>query len=65
MDHYVPMTPELRRGAIASIDEKIREIKTCEDTPWTNMYLNAYEIQKTLINALPDGYPVPVRDRTR
>ena len=46
MDHYVPMTPELRRGAIASIDEKIREIKTCEDTPWTNMYLNAYEIQK-------------------
>ena len=65
MEYCVPMTPELRRAANDSIDEKIREIKTCEDTPWTNMYLNAYEIQKTLINALPDGYPVPVRDRTR
>ena len=27
MDHYVPMTPELRRGAIASIDEKLEKSK--------------------------------------
>lgn len=65
MEYCVPMTPELRRAANDSIDEGIREVKTCADTPWKSMYLIAYEAQRTIINAIPDGYPMPVRDRTR
>lgn len=65
MEYRVPMTPEMRKAANEEIDRRIRELQTCAETTWKRMYLNAYEVQRALINALPDGYPTPVRDRTR
>ena len=57
---YMPLTPELRRGVVDSLDDRLRQLNSCNDTPYVNMYRCAYGAMKSLITALPDGYPVPI-----
>ena len=60
---YVPLTPNIRADVNNSIDQHIAELNACEDTPWVNMGRCANEALRNLINALPDGYPLPVTRR--
>ena len=60
---YVPLTPNIRADVNNSIDQHIAELNACEDTPWVNMGRRANEALRNLINALPDGYPLPVTRR--
>lgn len=56
-----PLTPALRQDINISIDSQIRELQTCESNVFVNVQLIALQASKNLINALPDGYPLPMR----
>ena len=60
---YVPLTPDMRAAVNNSIDQYIAGLNACESTPWVNLNRCASEVLKNLINALPDGYPLPVTRR--
>lgn len=60
MTYYKPLTPEFR----AQINEGIRsqeiELNTCQNTPYVTVQKNGLQVFKNLINALPDGFPLPM-----
>lgn len=56
---YKPLTPSLRMDINASIENSIAELRTCQSNAFVNMQIVAWEQRKRLINALPDGYPMP------
>ena len=60
---YVPLTPDMRAAVNNSIDQHIAGLNACESTPWVNMGRRANEALRNLINALPDGYPLPITRR--
>lgn len=60
---WVPLTPDMRAAVNNSIDQNIAGLNACESTPWVNMSRRANEVLRNLINALPDGYPLPVTRR--
>jgi hypothetical protein len=62
---FIPLTPEKRDSINSVIRDRIKEIETCEDTPWKSLYVTAYNAMETLINALPDGYPLPVEENNK
>ena len=59
--YIIPMTPEMRENINSALNDRIKEIETCEDTPLKGLYMLTYNSMKTLFNALPDGYPLPVK----
>lgn len=62
MDYYKPLTPDFRDQILRGINDKIREINTCNNTCFKEIYLAYYETLKQLFNSLPDGYPIPMND---
>ena len=58
----VPMTPTRRMEINAAIDKNIAELRTCEPNALVNMQILAWETQRNLMYALPDGYPLPLAD---
>lgn len=61
---YKPLTPKLREDITTSIDRNIEELNTCKSNAYVNFQLCAHQMLKKLINALPDGYPLPM-ERTK
>ena len=61
--YYEPLTPELRRKALDSIEHKIKELNTCQSTCFTSMYMAGYKAAQSIIKGLPDGYPMPIERR--
>lgn len=61
---YKPLTPSLRLDINNSIDKNIAELKTCRSNVFVDMQVSSYETLKRLINALPDGYPLPMKKST-
>lgn len=61
--YLTPLTKDLRASVNSEIDSRLEELNRCDDTPYTALYRVAYGAAKNLINALPDGYPVPVSRR--
>lgn len=57
---YVPLSPEIRAAVNKTVDQRVAALNACESTPWINLSRCANEMVRNLINALPDGYPVPV-----
>ena len=59
--HYIqPLTKQIRSDINNGIDIKIGELNKCDETPYTILFKQVYGLQKALINALPDGYPLPM-----
>lgn len=56
-----PLTPELRGDINTSIDAQIGELKTCQSNAYVNVQLVRLQAMKNLFNALPDGYPIPMK----
>lgn len=56
-----PLTPALRNDINVSIENQISELKTCEENVFVNMQIYGLHALKDLINALPDGYPLPMK----
>lgn len=63
MSSYKPLTPNLREEINNTINNQIAELKTCELNCYVNFQLVALNATKRLINALPDGYPIPMNRR--
>lgn len=61
---YKPLTPDLRASINRSIDNNISELSTCKPNAFVNMQIDAHEILKSIINALPDGCMIPM-ERSR
>lgn len=57
---YKPLTPALRDDINRSIDSRLNEFASCERNALVSMQITSYEALRQLINALPDGYPIPV-----
>lgn len=57
---YIPLTPAIRESINNTIDSRLLELDKCDQTAWVSMARIANEACKTLINALPDGYILPV-----
>ena len=61
MTYYKPLTPEFR----ARINESIRsieiELDTCQNTPYVTFQKNGLQALENLINALPDGFLLPMK----
>ncbi len=58
---YKPLTPKLRQSINSSIEENIAELKTCRMNGLVNMQIQGYIALRNLINALPDGYLIPMK----
>lgn len=58
-DFYKPLTPSFRKEINVAIENQIRELETCEKNAFVNAQIVGLNAQKNLINALPDGYPIP------
>lgn len=56
-----PLTPALRREINISIDSQIQELYTCQMNAFVSAQLIGLQTFSNLINALPDGYPLPVK----
>lgn len=64
MTYYKPLTPEFRdkiNNTIKSINE---ELDTCDNTPYVVVQRIGLQALGNLINAFPDGYPIPVERST-
>ena len=60
-----PLTPEFRADINTSIDKMIRELNTCQNNALVNAHKSALNAVRMLINALPDGYLIPVERTER
>lgn len=58
--YLTPLTKDMKWQVNIQIDNRITELNRCDNTPYVSMCRSVYNMAKSLINALPDGYPVPV-----
>ena len=57
---YIPLTPAIRESVNNTIDGRLSELDKCDQTAWVSMARIVNVGCKNLINALPDGYPLPI-----
>ena len=62
---YRTLTPELRNNINISIDANISDIRTCQPNAFVNAQIAGYKVLRNVINALPDGYPIPMERREK
>ena len=59
--YYKPLTPELRDRIIDSVENSIKDLKTCELDAFVRMQIYGHQAFKHLIRSLPDGYLIPIK----
>ena len=59
--YYKPLTPEFRKQIDDSISKNIAELKTCKPNAFVNVQICGYQALRGMINALPDGYLIPMK----
>lgn len=62
---YKLLTPEFRNDINNSIDNNISELHTCQPNAFVSAQLIGYKALRNIINALPDGYPLPLERRSK
>lgn len=62
MTKYKPLTPSFRQDINKSFDKAIADLQTCEPNSLVNIQIEALRKCKSIINKLPDGYPIPLAD---
>lgn len=63
MDEYKPLTPIFRSEIQESISSQIQELNTCQNNAFVSAQKVGLTALSSLINALPDGYPIPIERR--
>ena len=61
MTEYEPLTPSLRQDINIAFDKQIADLQTCQPCVLVNMQIKGLQMGKKIINALPDGYPIPLK----
>lgn len=60
MGYMKPLTPEFREQINESIKSQEIELDSCQNTPYVVARRVGLQALENLINALPDGYPIPM-----
>ena len=61
MGYMKPLTPEFREQINESIKSQEIELDSCQNTPYVAVIRVGLRALENLINALPDGYPIPMK----
>lgn len=61
MEDIKPLTPSFRQDINIAFDKKIAELQTCKQNAIVKTQIVTLQMHKSLINGLPDGYPIPIR----
>ena len=64
MTFYKPLTPAFRSDIAAGIHKNMTELNTCQSNALVNIRKIGLIQLERLINALPDGYPIPLERRS-
>ena len=62
MTNYKPLTPKLRNDILDSINSQINDLNTCQPTAFVSAQKVGLDALKNLFRALPDGYPIPLKE---
>lgn len=63
MNEYKSLTPIFRSEIQESISSQMQELNTCKDNAFVSAQKVGLTALSNLINALPDGYPIPIERR--
>ena len=62
MTDYKPLTPKLRGEILDSINSRVSELNTCQTNAFVSAQMAGLSALENLIRALPDGYPIPLKE---
>ena len=62
MSYYKPLTPKLRNDILDSINSQISELNACQENVFVSAQRVGLDALQNLIKALPDGYPIPLKE---
>ena len=62
MTNYKPLTPKFRSEILDSINSQVNELNTCQENAFVLAQKVGLNALQNLIKALPDGYPIPVKE---
>ena len=65
MNEYKSLTPLFRSEIQNSIRSQIQELNTCQNNAFVSVQRVGLTALSNLINALPDGYPIPIEGGKR
>lgn len=62
MSNYKPLTPKFRSDILDSINSQVSELNTCQENVFVSAHRVGLDALQNLIKALPDGYPIPLKE---
>lgn len=62
MSDYKPLTPKFRNDILDSINSQVNELNTCQTNAFVSIQMVGLNALQNLIRALPDGYPIPLKE---
>ena len=62
MSNYKPLTPKFRSDILDSINSQVSELNACQENVFVSAQRVGLDALQNLIKALPDGYPIPLKD---
>ena len=65
MTDYKPLTPKFRSEILDSINSRVDELNTCQTNAFVLAQKVGLDALQNLIKALPDGYPIPIKERDK
>lgn len=62
MTDYKPLTPKFRSDILDSINLQVSELNACQENVFVSAQRVGLDALQNLIKALPDGYPIPLKE---
>lgn len=62
MTNYKPLTPKLRNDILDSINSQVNDLNTCQMNAFVSVQKIGLNALENLFRALPDGYPIPLKE---
>ena len=62
MSYYKPLTPQFRSDILDGINSQVSELNTCQENAFVLAQKVGLNALQNLIKALPDGYPIPIKE---
>lgn len=62
MSNYKPLTPKFRSDILDSINSQVSELNACQENVFVSVQRVGLDALQNLIKALPDGYPIPLKE---
>ena len=62
MSNYKPLTPKFRSDSLDSINSQVSELNACQENVFVSAQRVGLDALQNLIKALPDGYPIPLKE---